>query len=65
MLFRSYQYWIFTGTPLGYPAVALCHGDPAAFVLQDQPLHVLEQFIHGVDVGVGQPKPLDLGLGGS
>jgi hypothetical protein len=64
-LLLHYQYWIFTGTPLGYPAVALCHGDPAAFVLQDQPLHVLEQFIHGVDVGVGQPKPLDLGLGGS
>ena len=37
-----------------------CHGDPVALVL-----HTLQQFINGVDVGVGQLKALDLGLGGS
>jgi len=36
-----YQYWILTGTPLGYPFVALCHRDSAALVLEDQPLHML------------------------
>jgi len=30
-----------------------------------QALHMLQQFIHGVDVGIGQLKTLDLGLGGS
>ena len=44
--------------------VVLCHGNPAAFVLQDWPLHMLLQFIDGVDVEVGQLKVLDLGLGG-
>jgi hypothetical protein len=34
--------------------VVLCHGDPVALDLQDQDLHVHKQFIHGVDVGVGQ-----------
>lgn len=28
-----------------------CHGEPASFVLQDWPLHTLQQFIDGVDVG--------------
>jgi hypothetical protein len=37
-------------------------GDPAAFILQDWPLHVLQQFINEVDVGVGQLKALDLDL---
>lgn len=41
------------------------HGDPAALHLQAWSLHALQQFIDGVDVGVGQPKALDLGLGGS
>ena len=36
------------GTPLRYPVVALCHGGPAALDLQDQPLHVLQQFIDEV-----------------
>ena len=44
-------------TGLRYPVVALCHGDLAMFNLQDWPLHVLQQFIHGVDVTVGQSKP--------
>lgn len=50
------------GTPLRDP-VALCHGEPAALVLQDQPLHMLQQLISGVDVRVGQLKQ-SLGLGG-
>jgi hypothetical protein len=33
----SSQYWIFMGTPLGYPVVILCHGDPKALVLLNQP----------------------------
>jgi hypothetical protein len=28
-----YQYWILTGTLLGYPVVALCHGDPVVLDL--------------------------------
>jgi hypothetical protein len=32
-----YQDCILTGTPLGYSVAALCHGDPAALVLQDWP----------------------------
>ena len=50
-----------TGTPLGYVVVALCHGDPAALGLQDQPLHVLQQIRGGVGVG-GQLLTLVLGL---
>ena len=53
------------GTPLGYPVVALCHGDPAVLNLQGQPLHSLQQSIDGIDDGVGQLKALDLDLGGS
>ena len=40
-LLLHYQYWILTGTPLGYPVVALCHGDPAALDLQGQSLYAL------------------------
>ena len=43
----------------------LCHGDPAAFYLQDRALHRLQQFTDEVDAGVGQLQALDLGLGGS
>ena len=57
-----YQYWILT---VRYPVVALCHGDPVALELQDWSLHVLQQIIDGVDVGAGQLRDLDLGLGGS
>ena len=31
LAFVTPQYWIFMGTPLGYPAVALSHGDPVAW----------------------------------
>ncbi|MEJ1277590.1 hypothetical protein NN561_008507 [Cricetulus griseus] len=34
-------------------------------ILQDWPLHALQQFIDGVGIGMGQLKVLDLGLGGS
>ena len=53
-----------TGTPLKYTVVALCHGDPVALNLSDPALHVLQQFINGVDVGVSQFKALDVGLRG-
>jgi hypothetical protein len=43
--------WILTRTVLRYPVVALCHGDPVALVLQNQPFYMLQQFIDGVDVG--------------
>ncbi|KAL6082068.1 hypothetical protein STEG23_003122, partial [Scotinomys teguina] len=57
--FCYHRYWTLTQTPLGYPAVALSHGDPAASVLQDWPLHHgLQQFIDGVDIGV-QRSPND------
>jgi hypothetical protein len=55
-----YQYWILTETPFRYPMVVLCHGDPAALDLQDQPLHKLTD---EEDAGVGQIKVLDLGPG--
>ena len=51
--------------PLGHPVVVLCDGDPAALILHDLPLHAVQQFIDEVDVGVSQPKALDLALGGS
>ena len=57
-----YLDWILMGTPSGYPAVALCHGGPAALDLQDPPFHTTQQFIDEVDVGVGQPRALGLGL---
>jgi hypothetical protein len=52
-----HQYWILIETPLRYPIVALN--------LQDQPLYALQQFIGGVDTGVGKLIALDLCLGGS
>ena len=51
--------------PLRYnvdPVVAMGQGHPVPLDLQDQSLHVLQQFINGVDVGVGQFKALDPGL---
>lgn len=53
-------YW---GTPLDYPAVALCGGDPAALGLQDPSLQVFQQIADGIDLGVGQLITLVLGLG--
>ena len=40
-------------SPLGYPVISLCHGDPAALVLHDWPLHVIQQFTDEVAIGVG------------
>jgi hypothetical protein len=59
-LLLLHQYWNFIGTPLRYPVVALCRGDPAALDLQHWPFLVLQQFISGVNVRVDQFK--DLGL---
>lgn len=56
------QYWNLTGTSLRMPAVALGHGDLIVLDVWDQPLRALEQFINGVDVGVGKFKPLGLCL---
>ena len=52
-----HQSWTLTKTPLGSPAVALSHGDPAAMVLQDQSFYVLYQVIDGVDTGSANSKP--------
>ena len=55
-----YQYWNLTRTPLRYPVVVLSHhGGPVVF---SWPLHVFQQFINAVDVGVGQFKALVLVL---
>ena len=43
--------------------MAPSHGDPPALDLQDLPLHVLQQIIDEVDVGLGQLLTLFLGLG--
>jgi hypothetical protein len=53
------------GTPLRYPIVDPCHGDLAALELQNPHLCELQKLINRVDVGMGQFKALDLGLGGS
>jgi hypothetical protein len=44
-------------TPLRYPAVVLCHRDPAALDLQDWPFHEGQQLTGDVDLGWGNPKP--------
>lgn len=60
------QYCLLTGTLPSYPVVALCHGGPAALDEQGQPFHRhQQQFRDDVDFGVGQPRALDLVLGGS
>ena len=40
----------------------MCHGGPAALDFEDLSLHELQQFINGIDVGVGQLKVLNLNL---
>jgi hypothetical protein len=42
-----------------------CDGGLSALYLQDLPLHVLQEFIDGVNVKMGKLKALHLGLGGS
>lgn len=58
-----YQYWVLTESPLGYPVVVLCHGDPATLDLQDWLLHTLQQIIDG-GCWDGPIKALVLGQGG-
>ena len=43
----------------------MCCRDPEAVVLHDSLFHVLQKLIDAVDVGMGQLKALDLGLGDS
>lgn len=50
-------------TPLRYPIVALSHRDPVAVNLQIRSLHMLQQIIDEVAVGV-EPR-ITLGLGPS
>ena len=64
-LLLHHQYWTLTEMPLRYPAVGLNHRNPLGMVLQDWSLHVLQQVIDGVVVGMGQIKTLHVGLGGS
>lgn len=57
-----------TGSPLRLLSdtlLLLCVMEICSFGSQDWPLQGPHQFIGGVDVGVGQPRALDLGLGGS
>lgn len=61
----QHQYWTLIGTLVGYPLVAMCHGDTDGLVLQSQPFHILQQLIDGIDVWVGQLKVLDMGFSGS
>lgn len=49
-LLLYYIYWILTGTRLGYSVSAPCHGDPAALDLQNQPFHMPQQFIVGIEL---------------
>lgn len=56
-LLLHHLYWSLMGTPLGYPVVALYREEPATLDLQGRPFHTLQQFIHGVDVRMGQPSP--------
>lgn len=48
-----------------YFVVVLCHGDPTSLEHQHWSLHMLQDFIAGVDDGVGQVKSLHLSPGGS
>ena len=59
-----YQYWILPRTLLCCCPVSY-NFDPAALDLQGWSLQRLQQFTDWVDVGVGQLKTLDLGLGSS
>lgn len=56
--------WTLTETALGYAAVVESWRS-ACSVPQDQSLHDLQRVIDGVNVRVGQPKALDVALGGS
>lgn len=44
--------WTIAKTHLSYSAVVTSPVDPEALVLQDRPLHALQQLEDGVDAGV-------------
>ena len=50
------------GLLIGHPVAAQCHREPVVSDLSDCSFYVLQQFIDGVDIRVGQLKALDLGL---
>ena len=54
-----------SGTPPSYPVVALCYGDPAALEQQDWPFPTSHPLANDIDLGMGQFRALDLGLGDS
>jgi hypothetical protein len=54
-----------SGTPSTCAVVLLCHGDPAALEQQDCPFHKSQPFTSSIDLGVGQLRALDPGLGRS
>jgi hypothetical protein len=56
-------HWIFLSESLRHSILALCHGDSAALDLQGPPLHVLQRFINGVDVGSGPTQSPGSGPG--
>jgi hypothetical protein len=58
------RYAINTGSSLGLllDSLLLLPWRSCSLDLQDRPLHKLQQFIDGMDVGVDQLKTLDLGL---
>lgn len=58
---QDYQYWILG--LLSDLLFYLCHWDSTALGLQDQSFKELQKPRDDVDVGVGQLKALDLGLG--
>jgi len=62
-LLLHHQLCILTQTTPEYPAAALRHEDAEASDLEDRTLHLLQQLIDGVDVGVNQLQGVDLGLG--
>jgi hypothetical protein len=64
-LLWHHQYQVLIRTPLGYPLVALCHGDPAALEQQAWPFHMPQTFADDIDFGVGKFRALDLCLSGS
>jgi hypothetical protein len=55
--------FILMETPCWYNIVALCHGDPAAFGMEDQSFHMFQQIIYGVDLVVNKFKALNWDLG--
>lgn len=61
-LLQHYRYCAFSSTPLEYSVIPLCHGGSVALYQHDRPLHIPQQFINEVDVGLGQLIAMVLSL---